>query len=359
MELLRAELERKRKATAALIDETNPDGKIGKSRFLRQGDIVEMKMRTQVEAQRQLDESRNKKQAFLSAEQGFSTAVPETPLVVPPAPALSKLEPSEIKSRLRRLQQPITLFGESDDERIQRLRTHEASAAEDHEYRLSAVGHAPSHSRGMLETAKEKADAAEDDDEDEEDAVGKSGENEGTRGDGGVVDYSFQVTHFSLDSSLSKRKVIHKYFRTLLKNWEWDLNCRPDHEKQTAKGKLETKTQKRCKDYIRHLFKLCKRNEIPFDIEEKLFLMVSHCEEGDFRAANDQYLQAAIGKAAWPIGLTMVGIHERSGRERISTSKVAHVMNNEAQRKYFTSVKRLMTYAQTKRTDIAPSMKVM
>ena len=90
-----------------------------------------------------------------------------------------------------------------------------------------------------------------------------------------------------------------------------------------------------------------------------LFQLVSFCEDGDFRSANDQYLQGAIGKAAWPIGLTMVGIHERSGRERISTSKVAHVMNNEAQRKYFTSVKRLMTYAQTKRTDIPPSMKVL
>jgi pre-mRNA-splicing factor 18 len=55
----------------------------------------------------------------------------------------------------------------------------------------------------------------------------------------------------------------------------------------------------------------------------------------------------------------MVGIHERSGREKISTSKVAHVMNNEAQRKYFTSVKRLMSYAQQKRPDVPPSMKVL
>jgi len=59
------------------------------------------------------------------------------------------------------------------------------------------------------------------------------------------------------------------------------------------------------------------------------------------------------------IGLTMVGIHERSGREKISTSKVAHIMNNELERKYLTSIKRLMTYAQTKRTDVAPSMKML
>ena len=55
----------------------------------------------------------------------------------------------------------------------------------------------------------------------------------------------------------------------------------------------------------------------------------------------------------------MVGIHERSGREKISTSKVAHIMNNELERKYLTSIKRLMTYAQTKRTDVAPSMKML
>jgi pre-mRNA-splicing factor 18 len=40
-------------------------------------------------------------------------------------------------------------------------------------------------------------------------------------------------------------------------------------------------------------------------------------------------------------------------------SQVAHIMNNELQRKYLTSIKRLMTYAQNKRTDVAPSMKVL
>ena len=79
----------------------------------------------------------------------------------------------------------------------------------------------------------------------------------------------------------------------------------------------------------------------------------------DDRAANDQYLLAAIGNSAWPIGLTMVGIHERSGREKIQTNKVEHVMNNELQRKYLTSVKRLITFAQSKRPDVPPSMKVL
>jgi pre-mRNA-splicing factor 18 len=34
-------------------------------------------------------------------------------------------------------------------------------------------------------------------------------------------------------------------------------------------------------------------------------------------------------------------------------------MNNEMQRKYLQSVKRLMRFAQDKRTDVAPSKKVL
>ena len=69
---------------------------------------------------------------------------------------------------------------------------------------------------------------------------------------------------------------------------------------------------------------MCKKREVPADSLYKLHLMVQHCEKGNYRAANDVYISTAIGNSAWPIGLTMVGIHERSGREKISTSKVSH-----------------------------------
>ena len=74
--------------------------------------------------------------------------------------------------------------------------------------------------------------------------------------------------------------------------------------------------------------------------------------------AHDAYLDVAIGRAAWPIGVTMVGIHARTGRAKIESQNVAHVMNSELQRKYLTSVKRLMTYYQKKRVDVNPSKKV-
>ena len=42
----------------------------------------------------------------------------------------------------------------------------------------------------------------------------------------------------------------------------------------------------------------------------------------------------AIGNAPWPIGVTMVGIHARTGREKIFAQQIAHVLNDETQRKY-------------------------
>ena len=59
--------------------------------------------------------------------------------------------------------------------------------------------------------------------------------------------------------------------------------------------------------------------------------------------ANGIYLQMAIGNAPWPIGVTMVGIHARTGREKIFAQQIAHVLNDETQRKYI-QVKMCMVF---------------
>ena len=47
-------------------------------------------------------------------------------------------------------------------------------------------------------------------------------------------------------------------------------------------------------------------------------------------------MPARPGNNPWPIGVTSVGIHERSAREKIShvMNGGAHIMNDEATRKY-------------------------
>lgn len=57
-------------------------------------------------------------------------------------------------------------------------------------------------------------------------------------------------------------------------------------------------------------------------ILDKIDDMVTLCEAKEYKAAHDKYIELSIGNAAWPMGVTMVGIHERAGRSKIFTSEV-------------------------------------
>jgi pre-mRNA-splicing factor 18 len=409
MDLLKAEIAKKRKATEALLAKVGDDAATsiaGGIRFVRQGDLIKAREEEQLEAQRRIDAEREEKRRRREEEENAvraskslisnditsssngATHVKDGKMKSN-ASSISSLTSDEIKRRLRLMGHPITLFGETDADRrgrLSKIEDEEGGNIED-EFRLNGSGSSKKqtkHSSGRHQADDEDDDDDEyddgkpsrgprgssssgahcdgnDDDSDDDDDNGKSGGKEsGRRHSSSSFDADGKRIQFSkLEPRLPAEKVVYKYFKSLLKEWEWDLNRRDDAEKMCMRGKTETKMQKQCKDYIRPLFKMCKRKTVEADILERLLRMVEHCEEGNFRAAHDEYLKAAIGNAAWPIGLTMVGIHERSGREKISTAKVAHVMNNELQRKYLTSVKRLMTFAQTKRPDVPPSMKVL
>ena len=54
----------------------------------------------------------------------------------------------------------------------------------------------------------------------------------------------------------------------------------------------------------------------------------------------------AIGNAPWPVGVTRSGIHQRPGSAKSYVSNIAHVLNDETQRKYIQAFKRLMTKTQ-------------
>jgi len=151
----------------------------------------------------------------------------------------------------------------------------------------------------------------------------------------------------SIDTS-TPEGMIMAFLKRLLREWETELNERPDAVKRSAQGKRTLATFKQTSDYLKPLFVRLKHRTLQQSILDHLIEMVNFIKEREYVKANDVYLQMAIGNAPWPIGVTMVGIHERSAREKISSNQIAHVLNDETQRKFIQSVKRLMTFAQTK-----------
>lgn len=266
---------------------------------------------------------------------------------------LKRMTLSEVTDALRSFGLPIRLFGEDSSSRLHRLFIAEQGRE------AAALGESEMDEFANRERTRNVFLPGQDDDDIEENE-GRKIKSHGGRGSEGVASTTTVTTVLVLteEERNDKPKRIYRYFKSLLKQWEDDLTHRPDTIKRSAAGKNETKTVKQCKDYIRPLFQMCKCRQLEEEMQTKLFDIVVNCEAGEFVRAHDSYIDVAIGRAAWPIGVTMVGIHARSGREKIGTSNVAHMMNSEANRKYLTSVKRLMSYAQKKRTDVHPSKKV-
>ncbi|KAJ4954722.1 hypothetical protein NE237_011505 [Protea cynaroides] len=107
-----------------------------------------------------------------------------------------------------------------------------------------------------------------------------------------------------------------------------------------------------------HFQAVCPESVLPYDIRQALLVVIECCMKRDYLAVMDQYIKLTIGNAHWPIGVTMVGIHKHSAREKINTSSGSHVMNDETTCKYLQSVKRLMTFCQRKYPTM-PSLRLM
>ncbi|XP_025058071.1 pre-mRNA-splicing factor 18 isoform X1 [Alligator sinensis] len=281
------------------------------------------------------------------------------------------LSRQEVIRRLRERGEPIRLFGETDYDAFQRLRKIEILA--------------PEVNKGLrndLKAALDKIDqqylneivggqeAGEDDSQNdlkvhEENTTIE--ELEGTPGSllvrqvarPGQTTLSRASTgdpaggaDEALGESLGKgddhkdMDIITKFLKFLLGVWAKELNAREDYVKRGVQGKLSSATQKQTESYLRPLFRKLRKRTIPADIKESITDIIKFMLQREYVKANDAYLQMAIGNAPWPIGVTMVGIHARTGREKIFSKHVAHVLNDETQRKYIQGLKRLMTICQ-------------
>ena len=141
------------------------------------------------------------------------------------------------------------------------------------------------------------------------------------------------------------------YFTLLLRAWRDALAARPASVSSTTTGKQALAAYTTSLTNLRPLFQHFERSTLPTHLLAPLLEIVSAAQERRYVDANDAYLRLSIGKAAWPIGVTMVGIHERSAREKLSEGKgdaVAHIMADEGTRKWLQSLKRCLSFAQTR-----------
>lgn len=168
-----------------------------------------------------------------------------------------------------------------------------------------------------------------------------------------VIDESItyeQIQELGKKIGRGNKDLDHTVISTLIefvhKMWHNQVNSYSQHERMSTNVKIARATCAQTKIYMKPLLRKLKSKTLPDDILESLTDIVKRLLARNYIKASDAYLQMAIGNAPWPIGVTMVGIHARTGREKIFSKNVAHVMNDETQRKYIQGLKRIMTKCQ-------------
>eukprot|EP00916_Digyalum_oweni_P004069 GHVL01007236.1.p1 GENE.GHVL01007236.1~~GHVL01007236.1.p1 ORF type:complete len:348 (+),score=89.82 GHVL01007236.1:70-1113(+) len=225
------------------------------------------------------------------------------------------LNKNEVIRKLRQLHEPITLFGEDDEARYLRMQKFEMEEeSEDMKAGQQTVL--------TLESANKKHEM--DDDSDNEGKFGNK------------ID----------DPSGESVQIVSKWIKRMLKAWATDIQSYPDEVKMTPKGRQVILCHRQTKKDLKPLLKRLRERSLATEMLEKLRDMVVFAEQKKYREAHDKYIELAIGKAAWPMGVTQVGIHERAGRTKIFTSQIAHILNDETTRKYIQMFKRLLSFCQ-------------
>ncbi|KAL4795461.1 hypothetical protein BDV19DRAFT_389332 [Aspergillus venezuelensis] len=139
------------------------------------------------------------------------------------------------------------------------------------------------------------------------------------------------------------------YFNMVLFEWELALAKRDVTVKQSLQGRQAYNAMVQSRENMTPLFRKFEKSDIDDSVLEHVVEITNKAQQRRYVDANDAYLRLSIGKAAWPIGVTMVGIHERSAREKLHQGdKQAHILSDESTRKYLQSIKRCLSFAQTR-----------
>ncbi|KJF60591.1 mRNA splicing factor [Coccidioides immitis RS] len=220
----------------------------------------------------------------------------------------------EVVEKLRSVGEPIRLFGESDKGRLKRYRRLVQRSATPQ--KQLSDGPIPTTLELLPEAEMKVPDKVPEDEE------GKK--------------YLFRQ--------------LASYFTMVLKEWEIALSKRDDSVKSTFQGRQAYNAMVQSRDNMKPLFKKFENADVEEGILGPIVEIVRNAQNRRYVDANDGYLRLSIGKAAWPIGVTMVGIHERSAREKLHEGgqDKAHIMSDEITRKFLQSIKRCLTFAQVR-----------
>ena len=258
---------------------------------------------------------------------GEETSLEETE-AKPPATDLPPF--LDVCRQLRKYREPITLFGETEEMRFDRLKKVILLASEgaEHQGQLNELHVLAKRSKKEQDGALMTSIGGGDDIKVhvKSSKGGKETEME-----------KKEEKEEKKEKSRSDASMVRHWIKNVVREWEIYAN-------EHGESMMEVK---QTREHLKPLVsELNREGAISAELLRPLAQISQLAQEGEYMQAFDWYLQMAIGNAAWPMGVTMVGIHDRAAREKISSQNTAHALNDEVTRKYVQAIKRLLTFCQ-------------
>lgn len=291
MDLLKQELLKKRQS---LAEDT------GGKRFFKRSEIEQKKIQKLREQEKRELEAKAQRQATASSATVAAASVTKSNASSSAASAATTssstatasksltdeqnidnlvLSKQEVIRRLRLLKQPITLFGEDDESRLDRLKyvlkaglfevDSDMTEGQTNDFLRDIAELRKRQKTGILsERKRQKTDV---------DGVAEDGEGdvaeEELSGDGGSsgvdADKDLKRMKANFDELCEEDKIL-VFFKRLLNEWKQELNEKQEIEKRTAKGKSMVATFKQCARYLNPLFKFCRKK-----VKDLVFMVIS------------------------------------------------------------------------------------
>ena len=154
-----------------------------------------------------------------------------------------------------------------------------------------------------------------------------------------------RIVDYSQFSNEYKSNELFNWINIILEDWESYI--KESISNKRIKSKIvakELEKYQQCSQNVKPLLNLLQEKKLNQVILDKLFTVMVFAENKDLLNANDRYIDLSIGNAAWPMGLTMVGIHQRTGKSSISPAQVAYILNDEITKKYLQSIRRILSF---------------
>ncbi|KAH7406869.1 tubulin domain-containing protein [Phaeosphaeria sp. MPI-PUGE-AT-0046c] len=185
-----------------------------------------------------------------------------------PVPEEDDIEDDELIAKLRALDEPAILFGESHKQRLRRYKK-----------RVGAQSLASIMTDGPIPTTLQ------------------------------LVPEKDMKVDLKIPQDKEGKEFLFRqlasYFTMVLKEWDVTLARRDREVIESYQGKQAYAAMVQARENMRPLFKKLEKFDLADSILEPVVEIVLAAQERRYVDANDGYLRLSIGKAAWPIGVTM------------------------------------------------------